>query len=72
MLGVLAEHRLAHPESPPILVGDLSLPTGGSFGAEYGGLGHASHQNGLDVDIYYPRKDRKLRQAIALRRSTAA
>ena len=26
-------------------------------GANYGGLGHASHQNGLDVDILYPRKD---------------
>ena len=23
----------------------------------YGGLGHGSHQNGLDADIYYPRRD---------------
>ena len=23
----------------------------------FGGLGHASHQNGLDADIYYPRMD---------------
>jgi murein endopeptidase len=58
VLQVLAEHRAAHPGSPPILVGDLSRPTGGIFDQRFGGLGHASHQNGLDVDVYYPRKDR--------------
>jgi len=58
ILQVLAEHHVAHPESPPILVGDLSRPSGGLFDRRYGGLGHASHQNGLDVDVYYPRKDR--------------
>jgi murein endopeptidase len=36
---------------------DLSRPKGGRFGKEFGGLGHASHQNGLDIDILYPRKD---------------
>jgi murein endopeptidase len=40
-----------------IVVGDLSRPQGGPFGREFGGDGHASHQNGLDVDIYYPRRD---------------
>jgi murein endopeptidase len=25
--------------------------------ARLGGLGHASHQNGLDVDVLYPRSD---------------
>ena len=40
-----------------IVVGDLSRPRGGRFGPEFGGEGHASHQNGLDVDIYYPRRD---------------
>ena len=39
-------------------VGDLSRPRGGEFGRRFGGLGHASHQNGLDVDVYYPRRDR--------------
>lgn len=63
LLQVLAEYRIAHPESPPILIGDLSRPTGGIFDQRYGGLGHASHQNGLDVDVYYPRKDRRLIQA---------
>jgi murein endopeptidase len=63
LLQVLAEHRVAHPESPPILIGDLSRPTGGIFDQRFGGLGHASHQNGLDVDVYYPRKDRRLVEA---------
>ncbi len=40
-----------------MLVGDLSRPQGGVFDRRYGGLGHASHQNGLDVDVYYPRRD---------------
>jgi murein endopeptidase len=41
-----------------LVIGDLSRPRGGRFGRRYGGEGHASHQNGLDVDIYYPRRDR--------------
>jgi murein endopeptidase len=40
-------------------VGDLSRPRGGDFGASYGYIGHASHQNGLDADVYYPRADRR-------------
>jgi murein endopeptidase len=59
---VLAEHRSAHPEAPRVLVGDLSRPHGGVFDRRYGGLGHASHQNGLDVDVYYPRRDRRPRE----------
>ncbi|HYF25413.1 MAG TPA: penicillin-insensitive murein endopeptidase [Baekduia sp.] len=55
---VAAAHRAAHPDAPPVLVADLSRPRGGVFDARFGGLGHASHQNGLDVDIQYPRKDR--------------
>jgi murein endopeptidase len=57
VLAALAAFRSAHPESPPVGVGDLSRPRGGSFGRRFGGLGHASHQNGLDVDVYYPRVD---------------
>ena len=60
---VLATYARRHPHAPPVLVGDLSRTHGGDFGAEFGGLGHASHQNGLDADIYYPRKDRRLRRA---------
>jgi murein endopeptidase len=38
-------------------IGDLSPRGGGPFadGA------HLSHQNGLDADVYYPRRDRRLR-----------
>ncbi len=52
-----------HSDWPRLVIGDLSLFRGGPFGREYGGLGHASHQNGLDVDVYYPRKDRMERAA---------
>ena len=58
ILKILAEFRAAHPDAPRVGVGDLSRPKGGVFDRRYGGLGHASHQNGLDVDVYYPRRDR--------------
>ncbi len=61
---VTREYRAAHPDAPPVLIGDLSRPTGGWFGREFGGLGHASHQNGLDADVMYPRRDRQLRGAV--------
>ena len=57
LLQVLREHRTAFPEAPRVGIGDLSRPRGGEFGVRYGGLGHMSHQNGLDVDVYYPRWD---------------
>jgi murein endopeptidase len=59
LVRVLRQHRLAFPDAPRLGIGDLSRPRGGNFGRRYGGLGHASHQNGLDVDIYYPRLDRR-------------
>jgi hypothetical protein len=61
--GVLRYFRATHPGAPRIGIGDLSLPHGGPFGPQYGGLGHASHQNGLDVDVLYPRVDRLERPA---------
>ena len=60
LLAVLRDYRQSNPDAPPVLVGDLSRPFGGPFGSDYGGLGHASHQNGLDVDVIYPRADRRL------------
>src|SRR3954462_1751599 len=57
---VLAGFHAAHPELPQVLISDLSRPHGGVFDQRYGGLGHASHQNGLDADIYYPRADHRL------------
>lgn len=58
LVKVLSEYRLAHPEAARVGIADLSRTRGGSFGPRYGGLGHASHQNGLDVDVLYPRLDR--------------
>jgi murein endopeptidase len=60
---VLATYAARHPHAPPVLVGDLSRTHGGDFGKRFGGLGHASHQNGLDADVYYPRRDHRLRRA---------
>jgi murein endopeptidase len=57
LLTVLEDFRAAHPDAPRVLVGDLSRPRGGVFDRRFGGLGHASHQNGLDADVYYPRAD---------------
>ena len=63
VLEVAREHREANPDAPRLAIGDLSRPHGGGFGKRFGGLGHASHQNGLDVDVYYARDDRQERQA---------
>jgi murein endopeptidase len=54
---IAADYRTRFGPGPRLVIGDLSRPHGGSFGKRYGGLGHASHQNGLDVDIAYPRLD---------------
>jgi murein endopeptidase len=62
LLAVAAEHAAAHPEAPRLVIGDLSRPHGGRFGREYGGDGHRSHQNGLDADVYYPRRDGRERK----------
>jgi murein endopeptidase len=63
ILAVAGDYRRAHPKAPPLLVGDLSRPRGGDFGPRFGGIGHVSHQNGLDADVYYPRRDRRARPA---------
>jgi murein endopeptidase len=58
-LRVLRRFERLYPAAPRIGVGDLSRPHGGDFGPEIsGGIGHGTHQNGLDVDVYYPRLDR--------------
>jgi penicillin-insensitive murein endopeptidase len=53
--------RVAREHEGRLLIGDLSRPRGGDFGRRFGPIGHASHQNGLDADVYFPRKDGKLR-----------
>jgi murein endopeptidase len=57
VLRVARDYHAAHPLKPRMAVGDLSRPHGGDFGPRFGYIGHASHQNGLDVDVYYPRAD---------------
>jgi hypothetical protein len=53
-LRVVHAYAAAHPSAPRVGIGDLSRPHGGDFGAAFGAIGHATHQNGLDVDVYYP------------------
>ena len=62
-LKVLRDFAEENPSAPPVGVGDLSRRNGGDFGASFGKLGHVSHQNGLDIDVYYPRRDGALRRA---------
>jgi murein endopeptidase len=57
LLRVAARYAADHPDAPRLVVGDLSRPHGGPFGRRFGGDGHRSHQNGLDVDVFYPRRD---------------
>jgi murein endopeptidase len=56
VLRVVTEYAVAHPLAPRLGIGDLSRHHGGPFGPR-----HASHQNGLDVDVYYTRTDRRER-----------
>jgi murein endopeptidase len=53
---VVGEYWLENPDAPRVCIGDLSRRHGGDFQPT-----HASHQNGLDVDVYFPRIDRVLR-----------
>ena len=55
LLSVIEAYRAANPRAPRVVVGDISFEDGGPMDA------HVSHQNGLDVDIYYPRRDGVLR-----------
>src|SRR4029450_1578985 len=57
LLRVAEAYAAAHPDAPRLVVGDLSRAHGGRFGREYGGDGHRSHQNGLDADVFSPRRD---------------
>jgi hypothetical protein len=54
ILSVIGAYRSAHPNVPRVVVGDISFRDGGRMEE------HVSHQNGLDVDVYYPRLDRHL------------
>jgi hypothetical protein len=55
ILAVTHVYRARHPHAPRVVIGDISREGGGPMDD------HASHQNGLDVDVYFPRLDRTLR-----------
>lgn len=55
VVSAIAAYRTANPDAPRVVVGDISFRGGGPMEL------HRSHQNGLDVDFYYPRLDRRLR-----------
>lgn len=55
IVAVITAYRKASPDAPRVVVGDISLRSGGPMDE------HVSHQNGLDVDVYYPRRDHALR-----------
>jgi len=59
LISVIGAYRASHPDAPRVVVGDLSFRDGGRMDQ------HVSHQNGLDVDVYYPRRDRHLSAPIA-------
>ena len=59
ILSVLGDYRSAHPAAPRVVVGDISFRHGRRMDQ------HVSHQNGLDVDVYYPRLDGRLRAPMA-------
>ena len=63
LLDVIEQYRLENALAPRVGIGDLSRRHGGDFGVRFGGLGHGSHQNGLDADVYYPRVDGLERRA---------
>ena len=52
---VTGAYRAAHPGAARVVIGDISRAGGGPMDE------HVSHQNGLDVDVYFPRLDGTLR-----------
>ena len=59
IVSVTRAYRAAHPHAPRVVIGDISRERGGRMDD------HVSHQNGLDVDVYFPRRDRTLRAPTA-------
>ena len=51
LLSVTQAFHEAYPDGSRLVIGDISRYGGGPLDE------HASHQSGLDVDVYYPRRD---------------
>jgi murein endopeptidase len=56
----LAAYRGRNPGAPRVAIGDMSLRHGGEIGR------HTTHENGRQIDLYFPRGDRRLREPHAL------
>ena len=52
----LAAYRDRNPGAPPAAAGDMALRHGGEI------AGHVTHENGRQIDIYFPRRDRAHRE----------
>jgi murein endopeptidase len=52
----LAAYRRRNPDAPQVAVGDMGLRHGGEID------GHSTHENGRQIDLYFPRRDRKRRE----------
>jgi murein endopeptidase len=52
----LAAYRRRNPGAPPVAVGDMSLRHGGEIDH------HSTHENGRQIDLYFPRRDRTHRE----------
>jgi Penicillin-insensitive murein endopeptidase len=52
----LAAYRHRNPRAPLVAVGDIGLRHGGEID------GHSTHENGRQIDLYFPRLDRKHRE----------
>jgi murein endopeptidase len=52
----LAAYRKRNPDAPPVAVGDMSLRHGGEIDH------HSTHENGRQIDLYYPRRDHARRE----------
>jgi murein endopeptidase len=56
----LAAYRRRNPDAPPVAVGDMGLRHGGEID------GHSTHENGRQIDLYLPRRDRRHREPHAV------
>jgi murein endopeptidase len=52
----LAAYRRRDADAPLVAVGDMGLRHGGEID------GHATHENGRQIDLYFPRRDRRRRE----------
>jgi Penicillin-insensitive murein endopeptidase len=52
----LAAYRHRNPDAPLVAVGDMSLRHGGEIDH------HSTHENGRQIDLYFPRRDRAHRE----------